>query len=148
MGKKTKIMKKSTVKKARKGPGRPRKYTLVQAKKLIDGYFKKCDEEKRPYTITGLALALDTSRKVICEWAVKDDEIGNAIKRAKTRVENCYEERLHGNSPTGAIFALKNFGWTDRHEIAGAGGGPVDIVARIREGRDRLAKLKERRDAN
>ena len=147
MGKKTK--KKAPVKKARKGLGRPRKYTAAQAQKLIDEYFKKCDDEKKPYTITGLAVALDTSRKTLCEWAGKDDEIGNAIKKAKTLVEQSVEEALlSGANPGGYIFWLKNFGWADRHEITGAGGGPIDIVARIRAGRDRLAKRKDCKDAN
>jgi len=42
----------------------------------------------------------------------------DSVKRAKLYVEMEYEKRLHGTSPTGAIFALKNFGWSDRHELA------------------------------
>jgi hypothetical protein len=33
-------------------------------------------------------------------------------------MEQIYEKRLNeSKNPTGAIFALKNFGWTDRQEI-------------------------------
>ena len=124
MAKGKRTSKKST-KKARSGPGRPRKRTPEQVKKAIERYFARQDKEERPYTVSGLALELETTRKMLCEWERNDDEIGNAIKRAKTRIENYYEVRLHGPNATGAIFALKNFGWSDRHEFTGSGGGPV-----------------------
>jgi hypothetical protein len=47
----------------------------------------------------------------------KEGEFSYTIKKARLRIEERYEQRLHGNSPAGAIFALKNFGWTDRQEI-------------------------------
>jgi hypothetical protein len=31
-------------------------------------------------------------------------------------IESGYEQRLFESSPTGAIFALKNFGWEDRRQ--------------------------------
>ena len=42
------------------------------------------------------------------------DDFSDTIKKAKLRVENYYEERLMTTTPTGAIFALKNFGWSDK----------------------------------
>ena len=110
----------------RPGPGRPRKYTPAQAQRLIDQFFKKCDEEKRPYTITGLALALDTSREMLCTWEAEDTEFSYTIKKAKNVVKQSVEEALlSGANPGGYIFWLKNFGWTDRQEITGAGGSQL-----------------------
>ena len=37
-------------------------------------------------------------------------------------VECEYEKRLAGQSPTGAIFALKNMGWKDKSEVEQSGG--------------------------
>jgi hypothetical protein len=80
----------------------------------IDAYFDVTDENE--YTITGLALALDTSRKVLCEYANKD-EYSNTIKKAKTRVEHSYELTLRRKGDSGSIFGLKNFGWKDKQEV-------------------------------
>jgi len=44
------------------------------------------------------------------------DGFSNSVKRAKMIVENTYEKRMHGNSPTGAIFVLKNMNWKDKSE--------------------------------
>ena len=40
-----------------------------------------------------------------------------------------YEKALHGRSPTGAIFALKNFGWTDKQDVDLSGGVKVKTLA-------------------
>ena len=137
--------KRSVTEKMHKGSvGRPRKYTASQAQRLIDKYFQTCSDTKTPCTITGLALALDTSRKVLCEWAERGDELSNTIKKAKDRMENYVEELLlTSKNPAGPIFWLKNFGWTDRQEIVGAGGSPVIDV--YDPGREKLtdAKLAE-----
>ncbi len=132
--------KKTAAKKTRKKPmGRPKKYTAAQAQKLIDGFFNHCDNADKPYTITGLALALDTSRKMLCEWAEREDELAAVVTRAKTRVEHYLEELLlTARNPVGAIFALKNHGWSDRQQLEVS--GSLDIAGRLRAGRDRLAK--------
>lgn len=78
----------------------------------------KVKEQIRPVTITGLAIALDTSRKVLLEYAEKD-EYSNTITRAKAFIENLTEEGLlNGTIPTnGAIFNMKNnWGWVDKNE--------------------------------
>ncbi len=43
-------------------------------------------------------------------------EYKELVEKAKLVVERAYEEKLHSSNPTGAIFALKNFGWTDATE--------------------------------
>jgi len=51
-------------------------------------------------------------------------------------VEAEYERRLHGNNVAGAIFALKNHGWSDKHELRHSGdeGGPLERVGARRIG--------------
>jgi len=98
--------------------GRPKKYTEAEAmQKKIDDYFKKCDKKNLPYTITGLALALDMDRHTLIEYA-KDEKFSTTIKKAKQKVEEFLETCLYSKSVTGVIFNLKNnFGWADKQEI-------------------------------
>lgn len=96
--------------------GRPLKFvSLEEVQEKIDDYFKDRDEKGKPYTITGLALHLDTTRDILIDYQNRD-EYSNAIKKAKQRVELAYEERLINKGRSGDIFALKNFGWKDRQE--------------------------------
>lgn len=90
--------------------GRPLKFKSVEELQiLIDDYFEKCDKLKKPYTISGLALALDTDRITLIRYEERD-EFCNTIKRAKQKVENQFEERaICGEyNPTMAIFLMKN----------------------------------------
>ena len=48
----------------------------------------------------------------------KREGFSHSVKRARMLVEAEYERRLHGNNVGGAIFALKNHGWSDRQEHA------------------------------
>ena len=103
--------------------GRPKAYTEVEKmQEKIDKYFNECDIKKEPYTITGLALALDLDRKSINNYA-KDSEFFPTIKKAKLKVENYLEKRLiNDSSATGIIFNLKNnYGWSDKQEIQHSG---------------------------
>ncbi len=113
--------------------GRPFKFQSVEEmQKLIDAFFADADDKEEPYTITGLALALDTTRKTLCEYQ-HDDEFSNTIKKAKARVENYAEKRLFTGQPTGPIFALKNFGWADQqqHELTGKDGKDLIPVVNL-----------------
>lgn len=99
-----------------------------ELQKEIDGYFS--DAYKRDVTtnmmvpnptfiptITGLCLHCGfESRQSFYAYEDKQ-EFSYTIKRARMMIEVEYEKRLHGNSNAGAIFALKNFGWTDKQEL-------------------------------
>lgn len=103
--------------------GRPKKYTEVEVlQKKIEKYFKQCDKEHEPYTITGLCLALDICRDTLSEYA-KNKEFSDTIKKAKLKVENYLEKHLIiDSSTTGIIFNLKNnFGWTDKQQLEHSG---------------------------
>lgn len=95
--------------------GRPLKFPTVEDLQLaIDGYFEHTPKDE--WTITGLAMALDTSRKVLVDYEGRD-EYSNAVKKAKMKVENGYEIDLKKHGRSGTIFALKNFDWKDKQEI-------------------------------
>lgn len=68
-------------------------------------------------SITGLALYLGfESRQSIYDYE-KNGEFSYTIKRARLRVEASYEQYLLTQASTGAIFALKNFGWVDTKAV-------------------------------
>lgn len=98
--------------------GRPRKIATPELfDEMVDRYVAECVADEQPITWTGMALALGfTSREAIDEYA-NYSGFSDSVKRAKLLVARAYENRLHGNSPTGAIFALKNMGWSDRQEL-------------------------------
>ena len=97
--------------------GRPLKFTVQEVEALIDKYFKETAETKQ--TITGLAL-LFGSKQLLNDYEARPDYQAQ-IRLAKLKIENLYEQCLRDKTPTGAIFALKNFGWTDKQEIQHSG---------------------------
>ena len=123
----------------KKAVGRPPKYkSREEIEKKIDDYFKKCEGEilkndegevvfnkfgnpvvtnRRPPTITGLALALGfTSRQALLNYQAKKEFV-DTITRAKSRVEAYTEERLFDrDGSNGAQFSLRNNfkGWNEK----------------------------------
>ena len=90
-------------------------------------------EKGDPVTMSGLAFALGfTSRQSLWDYGRKP-EFAYVVKRLKLLVEAAYEERMHGNNPTGAIFVLKNMGWSDRQDVqlSGDSEAPVEIIRRV-----------------
>lgn len=95
--------------------GRPLKFQSVgELEQLIDDYIASTPDEE--LTITGLALALNTTRQTLVDYQEKD-EFTDTIKKAKTIIENSYEKSLRRNGRAGDIFGLKNFGWRDKSEV-------------------------------
>jgi hypothetical protein len=173
--------------------GRPLKFKSVAAlQKQIDAYFRSCWDYKRdmfgnrlidkqdpkhsrtnpayilvkvrPYTVTSLALALDTTRETLMDYEKgkyddKDedgkpveltdeqklyneqvDTFSDTIKRAKLAIYADTEESLFTSKATGAIFSLKNnYKWVDRVEQAmtDPDGAPVTPTVRIIDERPR-----------
>ncbi len=94
--------------------GRPAKYkSPEELQSAIDLYF---DENDKP-TISGLAYHLGFESRQSFYDAEKKPEFTYTIKKARLKIESIYETALHSNACTGAIFALKNFGWSDKQEI-------------------------------
>lgn len=107
--------------------GRPRKLPTPEAfKAKADAYFAAVDAynktpegilRPRPLMITSLALALGlSSRQELFDYSTYEG-YEDVVAAARARVEEGYEHRLHGTTPTGAIFALKNMGWKDERTI-------------------------------
>lgn len=119
--------------------GRPPLFETAEAiEKKIDEYFvyikgewheetlevkgmpivqKVWDRHSETPALTGLAYFLGfESRQSIYDYE-KTGEFSYAIKRARLRIESSYEQYLLSQASTGAIFALKNFGWADKQEI-------------------------------
>ena len=101
--------------------GRPLKFESVESlQEQIDRYFEVTPKDE--WTITGLAMALDTFRSVLIDYGsgkydAEDREFSNTVKKAKLKVENGYEIDLKKHGRSGTIFALKNFDWRDKTEV-------------------------------
>ena len=127
----------------KKNPGgRPPSYKSVEEiQEKIDAYFKECEGkilldaegnpmlnkfeepiiyDKKPLTVTGLALALGfNSRTSLLNYQGKE-EFMNTITRAKTIVEQYAETRLYDkDGANGAKFSLANNfeGWKEKQAI-------------------------------
>lgn len=92
--------------------------TIFEWQPVLDRHGKQTFHMKEHPTITGLALALDTSRVTLMEYD-KRDEFTNAVKKAKDRIE--YYTEIAKENDAVKIFKLKNFGWKDQREIAHGG---------------------------
>ena len=121
--------------------GRPPKYkNKEEIEEKIEQYFKNCeghpltDEDgkqiynkygypvivdRKPLTVTGLALALGfTSRQALLNYQGKKEFV-DTITRAKSRVEQYAEERLFDkDGSSGAQFSLRNNfkGWNEEQK--------------------------------
>lgn len=87
----------------------------------IEEYFFCCNQQHRPYTISGLALFLGLSTETLRKYEKEygDTEYADIIKWAKQRVEEYAEEGLYDKSKSsGSKFVLQNnFGWADKQDV-------------------------------
>lgn len=115
--------------------------TVQEMEQAIDKYFTQCDIDNKPYTVTGLSLALGfNSRASLLNYEGYTDENNisflNTIKRAKQKVESSIEEGLLSGkyNPTGSIFNLKNnFDWRDKQEVESSGTQTIDVNIKVIE---------------
>ena len=110
---------------ASKAVGRPRLIKSPQEfDERVDTYIDWCRAQDKPILLTGLILALGFNSKQAFYNYEDYPEFVDSVKRAKLLIEMEYEQRLNtANSATGPIFALKNFGWTDKQEVDVTTGG-------------------------
>lgn len=107
----------------RENIGRPQKWeSPEQLEKLAIAYFEDCFTYKRPITITGLAIALGTTRTTLIDYedetGHRSKEFSNIVKILKHYCEHYAEETMFtARNPAGAIFALKNYGWRDTPSV-------------------------------
>jgi hypothetical protein len=125
--------------------GRPRKYSSPrELEEVVELYFNECDKQGRPYTVTGLALALGVTRDQLLKYQVLP-EFEDTIKRAKQRVAACAEEQLYrkGGQVAGIIFSLKNnFGWKDSFENTNVNIDTNDLLDRIEKASKPIRLIK------
>ena len=74
------------------------------------------DREPQPATFAGLALHLGFNSLQAFDAYIENGKYNEALKFGRLQVEASYERKLHAQSATGAIFALKNMGWNERSE--------------------------------
>lgn len=130
--------------------GRPRMYETPEEMQIeIDKYFEQVDEANPP-TLTGLALFLGYMDRASLYDGELRSEFSNTIKKARARLHAFAEQQLiTRDKPTGAIFWLKNAGWSDHKKIEIE--GSLNIVQQTPEERkneiDRLEKERHAFDS-
>jgi len=77
---------------------------------------KVYDREPEPATLAGFALHLKFNSVQAFEDYVDIGELCETLRWGRLRIEAFYEKKLHAQSSTGAIFALKKMGWNDKPE--------------------------------
>ncbi|UCF13238.1 MAG: hypothetical protein JSW06_02995 [Thermoplasmatales archaeon] len=99
--------------------GRPKlfknKEDLEQRIKDFENYV---EEQKKPYTFSGLAYFLGIDRKTLYNYS-KDEDFFPTIKDIRDKCQRYAEEQLYRDKGqvAGIIFALKNnMGWKDQVE--------------------------------
>jgi len=130
-------------------PGRPPKFkTAEELQDAINDYFNNGVEKKKVLvgrapnqelleipvpTITGLCYYIGfESRQSFYDYEKKNG-FSYTIKRARLFIEKEYEQLLQVGNTTGAIFALKNMGWSDKQTVEHEGG--IQITRRIITGK-------------
>ncbi|RKY33850.1 MAG: hypothetical protein DRP78_07160 [Candidatus Omnitrophota bacterium] len=130
--------------------GRLLKYKTPEAlQKKIDEYFDNPPNTRKivkdgavvevpVYTISGLVLFLGfCDRASFFDYGHRE-LFSSTIKAARTRMALEYEKFLQSGLGSGAIFALKNFGWSDKQEIEHS--GSMTLVDAIKK-----ANIKEKK---
>ena len=99
--------------------------SLEELEKGIEEYFTKQDINEKPYTLEGLALALNISAKTLYNYS-ENPKYLPTISRARERCINYASERLYDkNGTNGAKFYMTNnsermggLRYSDRQEVA------------------------------
>lgn len=123
--------------------GRPRLYNSPDDLYAVgEAYLTQRRIEGKPISVTGLAHALGLSSRASLDAYEARAEYADCVRRLKLACEMYYEDYLtSGNNATGAIFALKNFGWRDRHDIDHGGGINLSLADAIEAGRRAVMQL-------
>lgn len=94
--------------------GRPRKFKTARAmQRAVDKYFDECEKTGANIKLTSLARAIGLTPQSLLNYGARD-EFYEVIQDARLRVEETYEERNINRGNGGDIFALKQFGWSDK----------------------------------
>lgn len=106
--------------------------SAAQLRKRVNQYFSKTDPED--ITLTGLILHLGVVKQTFYNWLNDDNpEIRFIIAECQLRVENSYEKKLKDKNCSGAVFALKNFGWSDSVTVKGDEEAPLQVAMTVEQ---------------
>jgi len=101
-----KLKKDGKVSKQGEGGGKPPKFSNEKdLQESLTKYAGHCDTKKEMPNKAGLCLFLCMDRSTYNDYKKK---YPHTIKGIENLIENTWIQRLSGNSPTGAIFYLKN----------------------------------------
>ena len=135
----------------KRGKHRPVKYNSAdKVEKLLGVYFKKCDTDDIPYTVSGIALALDLSNREALQRYEKGknkslpdivkQQLMDVIKKAKLKVENQQEIKMLKSNSSMALAWLKcNAKWIEEDKKLGL---KINIKQDIRYQIESVPKLK------
>lgn len=123
---------------------------LEDLEKGIDKYFDDQDDKGKPYTLEGLALALNISPKTLWNYG-ENPKYLPAISRARDRCINYAAERLYDkNGANGAKFYLTNNAermggnkYSDKQEFTVAAEDNIDPDALKLQLKDLVSSLSE-----
>jgi hypothetical protein len=104
--------------------GRPRKYKESQVAEIAKAFERYIDEQDIPIIVEFCYLNR-IERETIYDY----DEFSTLRKRCIAKKEAALERGMLTNTinTTGAIFSLKQLGWSDRRELSGPEGGAIVV---------------------
>ena len=124
----------------------------LEMQRVCDNYFNWCDSQMKtilkgkdtkilykPYTISGLTLALGFSSVQSLLDYEKKPQFSDVVKRAKLRVQSWTEEKATNGeiNPIYGMFTLKcNFGFVEKQEINFTGNLALSTVLKSVEGKE------------
>lgn len=101
-----------------------------EMEKLIEEYFELTPIEE--WTLSGLNIALDISKQTLFNYQ-KKNEYKDIIAKAKLLIEYSYELSLRKRGRAADIFAMKNFGWSDKRSISVVDAPQVTVLEKMLE---------------
>lgn len=107
---------------------RPVKFKNVEElEEKIEEYKAYLDKSGNPPTMAGLAYFIGLDRKSIFNYQRKD-QFFPTLKKFRDWIMMNYEEiAIAGKQPSGVIFLLKNYGYTDRQEVEHSGEVGIEV---------------------
>ena len=98
-------------------------YTPDQIREKCTSYVARIRANEKGFspTVNGLAIHIGMSKRALHDYRERDG-YAEVLREVIHELEAWWEARLASANATGAIFWLKNFGWTDKTqtEISGS----------------------------
>ena len=98
-----------------KGGRPPRFKTADELQAKIDEYKEHCKNEGELPSFAGLADFIQINRQRLYDYEERE-ELADTIKNVRGWIQKEWIQLLGTKASTGAIFMLKNFGWSDKQE--------------------------------